>query len=157
MIKEWATVISWQQGVAVLRCETPSSCGQCQSRSRCGATALNALGPQAAHQLEIAVAQPLQPNQRVEIGISEVTLLRAAFMVYMLPLFGVILAGGLAQWWLGSDIAATLGAIAGGGLGFLAARRMAKRDDAPSHHQPIILQIALPVVVLPTTSHHVEE
>ncbi|HBH6925742.1 TPA: SoxR reducing system RseC family protein, partial [Serratia marcescens] len=39
MMKEWATVVSWQQGVALLRCEPKAGCGSCTARSGCGARA----------------------------------------------------------------------------------------------------------------------
>ena len=49
MMKEWATVVSWQDGVASLRCETQAGCSSCHSRSGCGARVLNELGPQTEH------------------------------------------------------------------------------------------------------------
>ena len=65
-------------------------------------------------------------------------------LVYMTPLFGVMLGGGLLQWWLGNDAAAVLGAILGGGAAFLLARLLAKRLDEQADYQPVVLQIGLP-------------
>lgn len=144
MMKEWATVVSWQQGVALLRCEPKAGCGSCTARSGCGAQALNELVPETEHHLRLPIAQPLEPGQRIEVGIAEGSLLRSAMLVYMTPLFGVMLGGGLLQWWLGSDAAAVLGAIVGGGAAFMIARVLAKRFDDQAAYQPMVLQIGLP-------------
>ncbi|MGF6193132.1 SoxR-reducing system protein RseC [Serratia sp. 2723] len=144
MMKEWATVISWQQGVAQLRCEPKVGCGSCTARSGCGARAFDELVPESEHHLQVAIAQPLEPGQRVEVGIAEGSLLRSAMLVYLTPLLGMMLGGGLLQWWLGSDAAAALGGVLGGGLAFLIARTLAKRLGEQANYQPVVLQIGLP-------------
>lgn len=144
MMKKWATVISWQQGVALLRCEPKAGCGSCTAYSGCDARALNELVPESEHHLRLPIAQPLEPGQRVEVGIAEGSLLRSAMLVYMTPLFGMMLGGGLLQWWLGSDAAAVLGAIFGGSAAFLIARSLAKCLDEQADYQPVVLQIGLP-------------
>ncbi|MBC9893070.1 SoxR reducing system protein RseC, partial [Salmonella enterica subsp. enterica serovar Panama] len=44
MIKEWATVVSWQNGQAVVSCDVKASCSSCASRAGCGSRVLNKLG-----------------------------------------------------------------------------------------------------------------
>ncbi|MGP2424590.1 SoxR-reducing system protein RseC [Yersinia sp. 2538 StPb PI] len=147
MMKEWATVISWQNGVALLRCEPQSGCGSCNARTGCGSHLLNELGPESEHQLQIAISQPLEPGQKVEVGVSEGSLLRSASLVYLTPLAGLIAGGGLFQALFVTDAFTALGAILGAGLGFLLARTLASRIEGQSDYQPMILQIGLP----PTT------
>ena len=65
MMKEWATVVSWQQGVALLRCEPKAGCGSCTARSGCGARALNELVPETEHQLQVHIDQPLEALEPV--------------------------------------------------------------------------------------------
>lgn len=142
MIKEWATVVSWQQGVALLRCEPRAGCASCTVRSGCGARAFSQWEP--GHHLRLPIAQPLQPGQRVEVGIAEGSLLRSAMLVYIMPLLGMMLGGGLLQWWSGNDAAAALAAIAGGAVAFLIVRRLAKRLGERQEYQPVVLQIGLP-------------
>lgn len=144
MMKEWATVISWQDGIATLRCETQAGCSSCHSRSGCGARVLNELGPQTEHNLQVNVAEQLQPGQKVELGITEGSLLRSAFLVYMTPLLGAILGGGLLQWLVEGDFYPVLGAIAGGVAGFVLARALASRLEHDAGYAPVILQIGLP-------------
>ncbi|KFK96717.1 MULTISPECIES: SoxR-reducing system protein RseC [unclassified Serratia (in: enterobacteria)] len=148
MIKEWATVVSWQQGVALLRCEPKAGCGSCKARSGCGAHALNELVAENEHHLQVRIEQPLEPGQRVEVGIAEGSLLRSAVLVYMTPLLGMMLGGGLLQWWMGSDAAALLGAVVGGTSAFFVARLLATRLGEQAEYQPVVLQIGLPPGVL---------
>lgn len=59
MIKEWATVISWQNGQAVVSCDVKASCSSCASRAGCGSRVLNKLGPQTTHTIVVPSAEPL--------------------------------------------------------------------------------------------------
>ncbi|ORJ24650.1 SoxR-reducing system protein RseC [Rouxiella badensis] len=144
MMKEWATVISWQNGVAELRCETQAGCSSCHSRSGCGSRVLNELGPQTEHNLQVSSAEPLEPGQKVELGIMEGSLLRSALIVYMLPLFGVIFGGGVLQSLFKADVYALMGAVAGGAIGFASARYLASKVSDKAAYQPVILQVGLP-------------
>ena len=144
MMKEWATVISWEAGVALLRCDPQAGCSSCSARTGCGTRTLNKLGPQPAHHLQVNIEQPLEPGQKVELGITEGSLLRSALLVYMTPLVGLLLGGGLMQMWLNSDLFALLGAVAGGAVGFLAARFLANQREDEQGYQPVVLQIGLP-------------
>ncbi|KAA8995521.1 SoxR-reducing system protein RseC [Affinibrenneria salicis] len=145
MIKEWATVVAWQQGVATLRCEPRSGCGSCQSRSGCGARALSEPGDLAPASLfQIPYARPLSVGQRVELGIGEGSLLRSALLIYMTPLAGLLSGAALMQALSGSEIMAVCGAFAGGALGFMLARLQAGKMEQNSDYQPTILQVALP-------------
>ncbi|CNE73782.1 SoxR-reducing system protein RseC [Yersinia kristensenii] len=144
MMKEWATVISWKNGVALLRCEPHSGCGSCNARSGCGSHLLNELGPESEHQLKIAISQPLEPGQKVEVGISEGSLLRSAALVYLTPLVGLIMGGTLFQALFVIDAFTALGAILGAGLGFLLARTVAIKIEGKNDYQPTVLQIGLP-------------
>lgn len=144
MMKEWATVVSWQQGVALLRCDRKTGCGNCNARSGCGVPALNELVPETEHPLQVRIDQPLEPGQRVEVGIAEGSLLRSAMLVYLMPLLGMMLGGSLLQYWLGTDAFAALGALLGGGVAFMLVRSLAHRLGKQADYQPIVLQIGIP-------------
>ncbi|AKJ41579.1 SoxR-reducing system protein RseC [Pragia fontium] len=146
MLREWATVIDWQQGIATLRCEQRSGCSSCQSQQTCGTRVLNKLGPQVVHDLKIPVSQPLSIGQRVELGIPESGVLLSALLVYIVPLLGILLCASVFYSFAGSDIAAVLGALIGGGLGFMLARFYAAKLATHASVHPIVLQIAIPAV-----------
>ncbi|SUH92023.1 SoxR reducing system protein RseC [Salmonella enterica subsp. enterica serovar Typhimurium] len=109
MIKEWATVVSWQNGQAVVSCDVKASCSSCASRAGCGSRVLNKLGPQTTHTIVVPSAEPLAPGQKVELGIAEKSLLGSALLVYMSPLAGLFLCAALFQMLFGSDLAALSG------------------------------------------------
>ena len=79
MIKEWATVVSWQDGVALVSCDVKASCSSCASRAGCGSRVLNKLAKGVSPRLAAREAwQPvilsvaLAPDQlRVETLSSE--------------------------------------------------------------------------------------
>ena len=120
MIKEWATVVSWHNGVAQVHCDVKASCSSCASRAGCGSRVLNKLGPQTSHTISVPCEQPLAAGQKVELGIAESSLLFA------------------------SDIASLCGALLGGVGGFLVARGLSPRLAARQSWQPVILNVALP-------------
>lgn len=154
MIKEWATVVSWQNGQAVVSCDVKASCSSCASRAGCGSRVLNKLGPQTTHTIVVPSAEPLAPGQKVELGIAEKSLLGSALLVYMSPLAGLFLCAALFQMLFGSDLAALSGAMLGGVGGFLVARGYSRKLSERDAWQPVILNVALPpdLVRVETTS-----
>lgn len=143
MIKEWATVVSWQNGEALLKCDVKTSCNSCASRAGCGTRVLNKLGPQTEHLLTVPSEKPLLAGQKVELGIAEKSLLGSALLVYMSPLLGLFVIGGLFQWLFETDIAAMIGALFGGVGGFIFARFFSHRLSQRDNWQPVILNVAL--------------
>lgn len=114
MIKEWATVVSWQNGIALVSCDVKASCNSCASRAGCGSRVLNKLGPQTSHTISVPSEQPLMAGQKVELGIAEGSLLSSAMLVYLSPLLGLFIMGGVFQMLFGTDGAAMCGAALGG-------------------------------------------
>ena len=144
MMREWATVVAWKDGLPTLHTEAKTSCNSCQARKGCGSHMLNKLGPKNAHVMQIASSKPLQPGQRIELGIKESSLLGSALLVYMTPLFGLFLVAGLFQSLFGSDLAAACGALLGGIGGFIVAKGVSMKFGDREAFQPVILSVALP-------------
>ncbi|MFV0264351.1 MAG: SoxR-reducing system protein RseC [Kluyvera sp.] len=152
MIKEWATVIAWDNGVALVSCDVKASCNSCASRAGCGSRVLNKLGPQTTHTLTVPSAEPLVAGQKVELGITESSLLGSALLVYMSPLLGLFVVAGLFQVLFGTDIAALCGAVLGGVGGFLIAKGFSPRLAARETWQPVIISVGLPPDLIRTAS-----
>ena len=74
MIKEWATVVSWDNGVALVHCDVKASCSSCASRAGCGSRVLNKLGRKPAIPLAFPRAAAVG-RAKVELGIAEVVCL----------------------------------------------------------------------------------
>ena len=144
MIKEWATVVSWQDGVALVSCDVKASCNSCASRAGCGSRVLNKLGPQTTHMISVPSDKPLVEGQKVELGIAEGSLLGSAMLVYLSPLVGLFAVAGLFQMLFGTDLAAMCGGLLGGVGGFLLARGFSQRLAVREEWQPVILSVGLP-------------
>jgi sigma-E factor negative regulatory protein RseC len=86
MIKEWATVVSWQNGIALVSCDVKASCSSCASR-RLRQPRAEQAGPQTSHTIACP-ATAADGGQKVELGIAEGSLLGSAMLVYMSPLVG---------------------------------------------------------------------
>lgn len=149
MVKEWATVVRWQNGRALLRYGSSSGCGSCGARKTCGSYALSKIGPNTEHELEIAIEQPLVEGQKIEVGIPEGSLIRSALLVYLTPILGLFILAGLAQSFDFEQFWVAISGVIGGIIGFYIARKLASnwRDDKA--FQPIVLQIGLPPNELP--------
>ncbi len=143
-MREWATVVAWQDGVATLHSEMKTSCSSCSARKGCGSHMLNKLGPKNAHVMKVASAEPLKVGQRIELGIAEKSLLSSALLVYMTPLLGLFLLAGLFQMLFHSDLAAAAGALLGGVGGFIVAKGLSSYLGKSAAYQPVILSVALP-------------
>lgn len=152
MIKEWATVIAWDNGMAQVSCDVKTSCNSCSSRAGCGTRVLNKLGPQTSHTISVPSAEPLVAGQKVELGITESSLLGSAMLVYMSPLLGLFVVAALFQVLFGSDIAALCGAVLGGVGGFLIAKGLSPRLAAKETWQPIIISVGLPPDLIRTAT-----
>lgn len=61
---------------------------------------LNKLGPQTTHTIVVPCDEPLDPGQKVELGIAEGSLLGSAMLVYMSPLAGLFLFAALFRYCL---------------------------------------------------------
>lgn len=144
MMREWATVVAWQNGVATLHSEIKTSCNSCSARKGCGSAMLNKIGPKNAHVMQIASKEPLQPGQRIELGIKESSLLGSALLVYMTPLLGLFIFAGVFQALFHSDLAAAAGALLGGIGGFIVAKGISACFGDREAFQPIILSVSLP-------------
>ncbi len=143
MIKEWATVVSWQNGNALVECDVKASCSSCASRAGCGSRVLNKLGPQTTHTISVPCEQPLVAGQKVELGIAEASLLSSAMLVYLSPLVGLFVMGAIFQTLFAQDVAALCGAVLGGVGGFLLARGLSPKLATRSEWQPVILSVGL--------------
>lgn len=144
MMREWATVVSWNNGIATLHSEIKISCSSCSARKGCGSHMLDKLGPKNAHVMKVASAEPLAAGQRIELGIAEKSLLSSALLVYMTPLVGLFIVAGLFQALFHTDIAAVSGALLGGVGGFILAKGISTYLGKSASFQPVILSVALP-------------
>jgi sigma-E factor negative regulatory protein RseC len=143
MIEEVATVTWIGQGVARVEAARHSACAQCSSRSSCSQGVLSQWSRGRSVEIEVLNPDnlPLTPGQQVLIGLEEGGLLRAAVLLYLVPLL-LLVAGALISSMLGASdtiqmLAATLMLL----VGFWGIRFLTRNTAELSRYQPILLRI----------------
>ncbi len=129
MIEQPARVTRIFDGQAELEVQHEAGCSSCSLRGGCGMGSLGRLFGERKRSLTIP-AHDLQPADRVVLGLAERQLVSAGLILYLTPLFGLIvfalvgdaLTGGSDGW---TALAGLTGLFAGLGL----ARWMARRRE----------------------------
>lgn len=112
------------------------ACPRCASGKGCGA----ALFANAGRRVEASVPEDLivSAGDVVEISLAPDNLLRAALIVYGIPLLGALLAAAVAYGFSLGDVAAAVAALAGLFSGLVIARRRLDRQRCLRQFIPTI-------------------
>ena len=93
MLRENAVVLDYANGIAKVKCQSQSACGQCAAKSGCGGNSLSELnGKRGEHIFSVASLMPLRAGQIVEIGLEEKSMLLSALLTYIVPLAALLFA-----------------------------------------------------------------
>jgi len=144
MLKEIGRVVAAEPGALWVEVSAKSACGSCAAKSSCGHGLLEQLrhGRRYLRVLESEAAPSgVQVGQEVEIGLPEGAVLSASAMLYLVPLFGLLLGSVLASASLPGDMAAALGGAAGLAAGLVLVRLHALRRRNDQRWQPILLRV----------------
>ena len=123
---------------AIVEVAAAFRCERCASGKGCGAGLL--AGEAAPRRVEALVARQLElrVGDRVRLELAGESVLRAAGLVYGLPLGGALAGAGLA-WWSGAgDAGAALAALAGGLAGIATGRRRLRREACLRQFRPLV-------------------
>ena len=123
---------------AVVEVAAAFRCQRCASGKGCGAGLLT--GNAAPRRIDALVAGQLdvRAGDRVRLELAGDSVLRAAGLVYGLPLSGA-LAGAALAWWSGAgDAAAALAALAGAVVGVATGRRRLHREACLRQFTPVV-------------------
>lgn len=124
MMIEQATVVGYQNGIAVVQCQAKSGCGSCVANQTCGTKVLSALsGEKFAPQFELAVDTPLQLGDKIEIGLTEQSLLLSVVWLYVIPLVALIASTLLLSQWIQNELWVALGIFIATALTFLLVKK----------------------------------
>jgi sigma-E factor negative regulatory protein RseC len=132
MSEELATVVAIDGNHAWVECERRSACSGCHQQSNCGTGTVAKAFPMKAQRLRVALTievsgRPADPPRHPQASI-----LRGAALVYVLPLFCLLLGALLGQLWLVPLLSAgegvtILSCLLGGAIGFLLVRYFSDR------------------------------
>lgn len=123
---------------AVVEVAAAFRCRRCDSGKGCGAGLL--AGDTAPRRVDALVDQRLDIHvgDRVRLELAGDNVLRAAGLVYGLPLGGA-LAGAALAWWSGAgDAAAAVAALAGALAGVATGRRRLRREACLRQFTPVV-------------------
>lgn len=143
MMEEVARVVACDnRGWLTVEVELKSSCKSCNSSESCGTSAVAQAFSAKTQQFSIQSERTCEVGELLKLGLPESVLLKAAALVYLLPLLGLFLGALLGQF-LASllqvdlDFSAIGFAALGAIIAWLSGKRRAKQLEVDS--QPVIL------------------
>ena len=144
MLTESAVVIEYESGKAKVKCQSQSACGSCAAKSACGNSALSELtgsGARGEHIFTVETITPLKVGQRVEIGLSEHSLIKSALLMYCVPLFTLLFSTLLFDSFLSHELVSVFFIFISTALSFLGVRWYAQKLNRKSAYQPVLLRV----------------
>ncbi|MGD8172925.1 SoxR reducing system RseC family protein [Vibrio sp. TRT 21S02] len=142
-----AAVSSHPDGYQVeLNCEQQTSCSSCASQKSCGTGIVSkAVGSKQLH-WQLKTRKAVREGQVVEIGLPEKSLLFSAALVYLVPLFALIIGTLIGQWWLAPLLSAGEGVVILNALlftagGIVLAKRLARKQEHESSQNVVLLRV----------------
>lgn len=135
------------KGFAVeLSCEQQTSCSSCSSQKSCGTGIVSkAIGNKSLH-WQLLTDKVVKAGQVVEIGLPEKSLLQSAAVVYLIPLFSLILGAAVGQWlfaplFAGGEGIVILASALCTFAGIILAKRIAANLESDSSQQVKLLRV----------------
>ncbi|GIU41986.1 sigma E factor positive regulatory protein RseC [Shewanella sairae] len=144
MMEEVARVVAnGNSGWIVVEVELKSACNHCDSGDSCGTSAVSKAFSPKVQRFSIQTEQAFVKGERLKLGLPESVILKAAALVYMLPLIGLFIGA-----FIGNQLAvltashpdsfSIISALLGG-LGFWAlGKKTAKKLEEQA--QPVIIK-----------------
>ncbi len=157
-MEELAEVIAIENGMISVVSQVKSSCNSCSQVSTCASGQVAKAFPHKKSSFTLPVSTFLN-NQRVQVGdcvvltLPEIDVLKSAWQVYLLPVFGLVTFSALGQWLtiqevLSHELLALCVGLVGGYLGYRLAKYLQNHPDYQEKLQPKILRlIPKPLVV----------
>lgn len=133
------SLVAGGQGTrALVDVDDGPACPRCAAGKGCGAGLLIGNGRPRRIAATVADNRALAAGDRVELVLATDTVLRAALIVYGLPLLGAVGAAALAYLFALGDAAAALAAIAGLVAGMLVGRWQLHRGSCLQQFVPVV-------------------
>lgn len=143
MMEEVARVVANDsQGWLTVEVELKSTCKSCSSSESCGTSAVAQAFSSKTQQFSIQSERACAVGELLKLGLPESVILKAAALIYLMPLLGLFVGAALGQY-LGQlfEFNPNLGAMGFAAIGALLAwsfgKQQAKRLEVDA--QPVIL------------------
>lgn len=119
MIEEYAIVISCDNKRATLEVERRTACGLCGQKRGCGNATWGKLLGHKSHEFQAENPINAVAGDSVVVGLDEHAMLNSVFLLYVVPLLGLLFGAVLADVYLKNELLVILSAMSGLALGFL--------------------------------------
>ncbi|PMH43852.1 transcriptional regulator [Vibrio sp. 10N.286.49.B3] len=150
MMTALATVTDVQaneQGYSVgLSCQQQTSCKGCASQKSCGTGIVSKAVGNKSLFWQLTTSTPVEAGQVVEIGFPEKQIIQSAAIVYLIPLFMLMLGAMIGHLWLAPFFAIGEGGViltsvlfAGGGVWL--AKKLSQTIEQKSAQQVVLIRI----------------
>lgn len=146
MIEEIATVIECSGKQVVLEAQRKSTCGSCGAKAGCGTAVFAKTLGKKSSQITVDNTLNLQVGDRVLVGLHENAMLLGSFIVYLIPLLGLLIFAITGNWLIQqiyqeeSEIVTIVFAL----LGFIFSMGLVKRFNrkikTDPRFQPVLLK-----------------
>ncbi|GGP52634.1 sigma E factor positive regulatory protein RseC [Shewanella algicola] len=142
MMEEIARVVDYQQGWATVEVELKSACNHCASSENCGTSTIAKAFSVKTQRFSLPADKACQQGDLLKVGLPESVIIKAAALVYLLPLlglfvfatFGHILALGLD---IDTNTSAMVFAVIGASIAWMIGKRLATKLEAQA--SPVII------------------
>lgn len=129
-----------------LSCEQKTSCSSCSSQKNCGTGIVSKAIGSKSLRWHLDTDKTVAPGQVVEIGFPEKSLLQSAALVYLVPLFMMIIGAWLADGWLAPMLEMGEGVVIATSLAFIAlgirfAKIWSRRLEVRTEQEVVLLRV----------------
>ncbi len=146
MITENATVVSIENNQTWIETQRKSTCGQCSASKGCGTSVLSKVIGNKLSKMKAINTIDAQVGDEVVVGLNEASLLKGAFVIYMLPLLFLFLFSLIGQF-VAQNIGAAdnellviIFAVVGFLLGMKKVKNFSNSIEKNKDYQPVILK-----------------
>lgn len=144
MIEETAFVVRVDCDFAWVETKRNNTCGQCSAKKGCGTGLLSGVFEKKMKAIKVLNDAHAQKGDWVIIGLSESSLVKSAFMSYLLPLIFMFVGAILVQlvFKVQNEAGAIFGAFAGLAVSLWLLRKFSKHISRDPVYQAVILRKA---------------
>lgn len=146
MITENATVVLIENNQTWIETQRKSACGQCSANKGCGTSVLSKVIGNKMSKMKAINNIDAKVGDEVIVGLNEKSLLKGAFIIYMLPLLFLFLFSLLGQFVSANfqiqnaELVIILFAIIGFYIGMRRVTFFSKSIEKNESYQPVILK-----------------
>lgn len=145
MIEEQAEVIEIIDSQLILQAQTQSACGSCAASKGCGTSVLAKVIGRKFTRFQAANDIGAEVGDTVVVGISEDALLRGSIIMYIIPIFSMLVFALLANAVLAIDVtyrdlSLAASGIIGLGAGSLVSKWCFQQEGSRQRFSPVVLR-----------------